>query len=279
MEPKANPSVKGVLKAEAGLSRFSLQCYEPARELTPFIEHYWFVRWDLSGQPPYPQTVLSHPSVHLTFEQEASRPVFSGVYGVPSQTYTRTLRNRGATLGVKFHPGGFYPWRPQPVSQLTDRTISIREALGYDPRTLEKHIFEQHDGESMAKLAENFLLEYLPEPDESVAFIRKIVQAVIDDRRITKVEQITESFGIGARSLQRLFGRYVGVSPKWIIQRYRLQEAAMLLEQGGRIDGAALAQELGFYDQAHFIKQFKAIIGRTPEEYAKFEYIQKDATR
>ncbi|MBO9598367.1 MAG: AraC family transcriptional regulator [Cohnella sp.] len=269
MEPKANPSVKGVLKAEAGLSRFALQCYEPARELTPFIEHYWIVRWDLTGQQPYSQTVLSYPSVHLTFEQEASRPVYSGVYGVPSQTYTRTLRDRGATLGVKFHPGGFYPWRRQPVSRLTDRTISIREALGYDPRTLEQRMIELNDDIAMARLAENFLMERLPLPDENVAYVRKIVRAIIDDREITKVERIAAQFGIGARTLQRLFDRYVGVSPKWVIQRYRLQEAAMLLEQGGQIDGAALALELGFYDQAHFIKQFKAIIGKTPEAYAK----------
>lgn len=271
MEPKANPSVKGVLKAEAGLSRFSLQCYEPAHELAPFIEHYWIVRWDLTGQPPYCQTVLSYPSVNLTFEQEPSRPVFSGVYGVPSQTFTRTLQERGVTVGVKFHPGGFYPWWKQPVSQLTDRTINIRDAFGVDPKPHEERMFSLESDKAMAQLAESLLLQRLPAPDDNVALIRSIVQSVIEDREITKVEQLSERYGLGLRTLQRLFDRYVGVSPKWTIQRYRLQEAAMLLDQGGQVDGTALSQELGFYDQAHFIKQFKAIIGKTPEAYARID--------
>lgn len=268
---ESKPVRKGVLKAEAGLSRFSLKCYEPAPELAPFIEHYWIVRWDLIGHPPYRQTVLSYPSINLSFEQESSKPIFTGIYGIPSRTYTRTLQDRGMVLGVKFHPGAFYPWWKQSVSLLTDRTLSVRDALGFDPHQLERQMFAQSGDEAKARLAENFLLERLPAPDENVAFIRGIVQAVIDNREITKVEQLAERFSIGLRTLQRLFDRYVGVSPKWTIQRYRLQEAAMLLEQGVQIDGADLSQELGFYDQAHFIKQFKAIIGKTPEAYAKVE--------
>lgn len=82
------------------------------------------------------------------------------------------------------------------------------------------------------------------------------MQAAINDRSITRVEHLTEQFDINARALQRLFDRYVGVSPKWVIHRYRLQEAT-------------LSQELGFYDQAHFIKPFKALIDITPNAYAK----------
>ena len=73
--------------------------------------------------------------------------------------------------------------------------------------------------------------------------------------------------GASARGLQRLFREYVGVSPKWVMQRYRLFEAAERLAAGG-VDGAQVAQELGYFDQAHFIHDFKAMVGRSPLEFA-----------
>ena len=75
-------------------------------------------------------------------------------------------------------------------------------------------------------------------------------------------------FGLSARSLQRLFRRYVGVGPKWVLQRYRLHEAAERIADGEGGDWAAFALELGYFDQAHFIKDFKALVGCSPAEYA-----------
>lgn len=268
MNPKESTSDRGILKAAAARDSFSLMRFEPADDLAPFVEHYWIVRWDLTGQPPFRQTILSYPNINLSFEQESNR-AFTGVYGIPTRAYTRTLQDRGLVLGVKFHPGGFHPFWPQPASRLTGRIEPVRDVLGFDPRELERKMFAQQDYAEMARLGENFLRERLPVLDDNVATVRAIVQAAIDDRGLTKVEQMAERFGMGVRALQRLFDRYVGVSPKWVIQRYRLQEAAELLEQGGRIDGAALSQELGFYDQAHFIKQFKAVVGMTPDAYVK----------
>ena len=66
-----------------------------------------------------------------------------------------------------------------------------------------------------------------------------------------------------------IFSRYVGVGPKWVIRRYRLHEAAARVAEGGRVDWPALALDLGYVDQAHFIKDFKAIVGRAPAAYAK----------
>ena len=69
------------------------------------------------------------------------------------------------------------------------------------------------------------------------------------------------------RTMQRLFRRYVGVSPKWVLQRYRLHEAAERIAAGEQ-DLARLGLDLGYFDQAHFIKDFKSLVGRSPAEYA-----------
>jgi AraC-like DNA-binding protein len=80
---------------------------------------------------------------------------------------------------------------------------------------------------------------------------------------------LTREFGLGLRKLQRLFDDYVGVSPKWVIQRYRLHEAAERIAAGRVADFADLALELGYADQAHFNRDFKKLVGRSPAEYAR----------
>ena len=84
---------------------------------------------------------------------------------------------------------------------------------------------------------------------------------------ITTLDELCAHAGYSKRTLQRLFREYVGVTPKWVLRRVRLHEAAERMADGGG-DWAAMALDLGYFDQAHFIKAFKSAIGRSPAEYA-----------
>ncbi|MBO7748572.1 helix-turn-helix transcriptional regulator [Paenibacillus sp. MWE-103] len=264
-------SDRGILKADLARQKFALRRIDPSPALAPYIEHYWIVRWDLRGQPPYSQTVLSYPSVNIAFEREGGGR-FAGVYGVPTRTFVRSLREEGDVLGIKFRPGGFYPFWRRPAALLTGRAVPWTELFGEAARDAEARLFAADADEERVRLAEAFFGSRLPGPDddEAVRLVGDIVREVIGNRELAKVEDLVERFALNKRALQRLFGRYVGVSPKWIIQRYRLQEAAERIErERGAPDWPRLAQDLGFYDQAHFIKSFKALIGKSPEEYGR----------
>jgi transcriptional regulator GlxA family with amidase domain len=78
---------------------------------------------------------------------------------------------------------------------------------------------------------------------------------------------VAELGALSTRSLQRLFAAYVGVSPKAVLARYRLQDAAALIDAGEVDDLAALAADLGWFDQAHFSRDFRAVVGMTPSAY------------
>ncbi|GAB2547425.1 hypothetical protein GCM10027065_18730 [Rhodanobacter koreensis] len=69
--------------------------------------------------------------------------------------------------------------------------------------------------------------------------------------------------------MQRLFHRYVGASASWVVKRYRIYEALEQLVAGKPSAWAILAQDLGYYDQAHFINDFRKLVGRSPSEYVK----------
>jgi AraC-like DNA-binding protein len=124
------------------------------------------------------------------------------------------------------------------------------------------------DREGIAAI-ESFLRGLEPRADEPMALCGRVAARVADDRGITRVEQLVREIGTGLRRLQRVFGEYVGVGPKWVIQRYRLLDAAERVAAGTFVDWADLALELGYADQAHFIRDFKRLVGRTPADYAK----------
>ena len=89
------------------------------------------------------------------------------------------------------------------------------------------------------------------------------------NKRMASVEALAEHFGLHKRALQRLFADYVGTSPKWVIQRYRLLEAVERVAAGEPIVWSDLAAELGYFDQAHLIRHFKTLLGTTPAEFAR----------
>jgi transcriptional regulator GlxA family with amidase domain len=91
------------------------------------------------------------------------------------------------------------------------------------------------------------------------------------DRDITRVRDVTDRAGVGTRRLQRLFAAYVGVGPKWVIRRARPHEAVERLDNGHRLDLGFLARELGYFDQAHFARDFRQAVGRPPAAYARSE--------
>jgi len=255
---------RGILNFKAGAQKFELSRHLPAQDLSFFVEHYWIVSWDLRGQEPYMQETLPYPCVHLVIEKGQSR-----VFGVETGKFARLLENKGRVFGIKFKPGGFYPFVKSSIARLTNTSISFQDVFDIDVEALEEVVLSQEDEAEMIELVEAFLRERLPKQDKNVKVINEIVDWISTHREITRVDGIVSQFNLSKRRVQRLFRQYVGVSPKWVIKRYRLHEVAERLAREEAVDWPTIVVELGYCDQAHFIKDFKAIVGRTPAEYAK----------
>jgi AraC-like DNA-binding protein len=257
---------RGVLKTPAAdPPRYQHARYHPSPDLEPYVEHYWSVHWDLRGQPPERAETLPHPSVHMIFERNAG----SRIAGVTRGKFSRLLQGEGGVLAAKFTPGGFYPFAGVPISTLTDTTVSLRAVFGADGDALDRAVVKECTDVSRITVVEDFLRRRRPESDANVVRIAEIVYAVAADRAILKVEDLMVRYGMNKRMLQRLFAKFVGVSPKWVIQRYRLHEAAEQLAGGSSINQSALAIDLGYSDQAHFVRDFKAVVGTSPAAYAR----------
>ncbi|MEJ7704830.1 MAG: helix-turn-helix domain-containing protein [Geodermatophilaceae bacterium] len=205
--------------------------------MAPFVSHYWFVAWDLLGQPPYRQLIVPEPNVHLSFVNDSP----ARVYGVTRGHVLRVLEGAGRVFGVAFRPGCFRSILQASVSTITDRSVGAQE----------------------------FLRASLAPPDPTAERVAAIVARIAAEPDITRVDILADRLGTSVRRLQRSFAEYVGASPKWVIRRYRLAEVSRRLEPGIAFDWACLAAELGYADQAHFTRDFRSMLGEPPTRYAQ----------
>jgi AraC-like DNA-binding protein len=222
----------------------------PSPALAPWVAKYWVVSWDYPE--PYRQKIVPYPNVHLTFHDHGTY-----VNGVVSGHQIQVLHGVGGVFGVAFRPGCFRPFLPAPVSTITDRVLDAKEVFGADlPASVD------------VPTVERFLLSRLPAPDPRATQAADIVDMIAARPAVTRVEALADELGLSVRALQRLFADYVGIGPKWVIRRYRLREVTERMAKGAAIDWATLAADLGYTDQAHFIRDFKNMFGETPTRYA-----------
>lgn len=257
-------SPKGVVDPLAFRQRFRLNRYQPSAALAGVLDHHWIVEWDLRGQPPFTQRTLPYPCVNVVFDRRQT-----GIFGVVSGAFDTTLAEAGRVIGLRFRPGAFRAFFGKPIHLLTDKVLPVSTLFDCDDAQAEEIVLGALDDAGMVAAAETLLLRVLPPPDPQVERIHTILQMLQQEAGLTQVRDLAERAALSERTLQQVFAEYVGVTPKWVIRRYRLHEAADRLANGGDVDLAELAHALGYFDQAHFTRDFRRLIGKAPAEYRR----------
>jgi AraC-like DNA-binding protein len=269
-EQDENPSapVRGVVGRAASTSLFDLDRWAPSESAGRFVEHFWSVSWDLRGREPLPNTVITFPSLHITREWGSDTPRHGFplpstlVHGVVERVFRTTISERGTVVGARFRPGGYTARFDRDAADLTGRIEPVDADLFGGPLHLEDTV-----GSAAAGL-DDAIAAHAGDTDPAYTSLTALVERIRDDDRLHRVEQVMRLSPWSARTTQRVFRRYVGVPVKWVLCRYRLQQAALEIESHPGVDFADLAVRLGWYDQAHFINDFRSMLGSTPGEYA-----------
>ena len=267
--PRIDPTERAHLRDAAGYTPPIFR-YAPGPGMAALVRRYWVPVWSLPPGKSTVQRVLQYPVCLLVVSHE-----YSLMVGVDTGLGRQELTGEGWALGVMLQPAVGAMLLDGPVTRLTDRrmpltevpsldgeavTVRVREALRADPSSEQAH-------HSAIEVVETALRALGPIDDEGL-LVNRIVEHVENDSDVHRVGQVCEEFGIGERALQRLTARRIGLTPKWLIQRRRLHEAAERLRTGGRVDLAGVAAELGYADQAHFTRDFRTVTGLTPGAFA-----------
>ncbi|HSK28146.1 MAG TPA: helix-turn-helix transcriptional regulator [Jiangellales bacterium] len=272
-ELDATAGTKGVLRPEETTRLADLRRDHPVDPaLQPFVERYWSVRWDLTGRPPFRSEVLSHPSVNVSVESGThDRFGFALpevlVHGVVTRRFSVDLTGAGRVTAVKFRPGGFRAftgWQPARNS-----VTRLHPLPGVAPERVVADVLAVRDDADRAAVLDQALAPFAPEPEPAYLELLGLQARMLHDRALVRVEDVAAVAGTSVRSVQRLFAAYVGVGPKAVLARYRLQDAVAAIDAGEVDDLADLAHSLGYFDQAHFARDFRAVVGTTPSAYLR----------
>lgn len=243
--------------------------YDPPAELAGLLRRFWIPVWSVPPSREAPQKVLQYPVCLLVVAAEYAR-----FYGVVSGLSTTRLTGDGWAVGVMFAPAAGHLVAGRSVAEYTDRFVDAVEVLGDDgemligrvraamapgPRTRQAH------DTAMAAYADA-LRRFVP-VDAEGELVNRLVAFVETRSDITRVSQVCDAFGLSERALQRLVRRRLGLTPKWLIQRRRLHEAAERLRDRTTTH-AQVAAALGYADQPHFIRDFSRVTAMTPGEFA-----------
>ncbi|SDL15623.1 AraC-type DNA-binding protein [Glycomyces sambucus] len=257
-------SDKGILRPQEAARHIDLRRYPVPGPLGRYVERYWSVHWDLPEGSSYESVVVPHPCVNLSF-----MPVLGAEVHGPGPAVSRhPLTGRGRVFGAKFRPGGFTAFTGIEGTALADWVAGAATVFGPEADALGAVVMGGED-EAGAAAVTAFLAERMPERvDARYEELLRIVAAMLEDRSITRVDQVAARFFTTPKALQRLFQTYIGLGPKALICRYRIHDAADRLATEPDVDLARLAAVLGWSDQAHFTHDFKDLIGFPPSEYA-----------
>jgi AraC-like DNA-binding protein len=169
---------------------------------------------------------------------------------------------------VRFRPGGLAALTDLDARQLAERSVAASEVL---PAAVVAALDALHDTgaplEDDRSHVEAALRPLAGDLHPDHELVLALIAEMLADRTLVQVAQLTERHDLSTRRLQRLFARYVGVGPKWVLARYRMHDVVAALDAGHDGSLADLAAEHGWYDQAHFTRDFRALVGVTPARY------------
>lgn len=239
-----------------------------------WVENRWSLRWSLPPARWYDSEVLPHPTCTLTVElgshPRTGMPARETVVvtAVCTRRFDVEVRGWGRVVGLRFRPGGLAALTGLPASAWTDRSLPAREVL---PRQLVATLADPELAASDATWAETAEAGLVAladrRPDPRYDLLLDVVADMLADPTLLTVAEVARRHGVTVRTLQRLFTHHVGVGPKWVLARHRMHDAVSDLDAGWNGTLTDLAVRYGWYDQAHFTRDFTALVGVTPGQY------------
>ncbi len=248
----------------------------PRGELQRFIEHYWFVSSD-DGPVDVRVNVFVDGRADLIFNfgTPYSREVIGGATTQHSESNLDAQRlvpirivQRGLVriVGVRFHLGGVGVFAKTSLHAFTNETPHPSQVFGPRAQALEAALRDATDADASARLLDDFFLDQRAIDDGYEAFSR-VLGALVDARGASTVDELARRGETSVRQIERLFARLLGITPKTIATVLRFQRALRALMQDPACSLAEVAASAGYFDQAHFIKDFRRMSGGVPRGY------------
>ena len=191
-----------------------------------------------------------------------------GIQGTFRGKLTYVAAGSGRIIGIRFRPGAFHAFWDGAIADLQDKYVDLQQIFPKADSRYIEHLLTLDDQAATHDLVKLVRAKH-PEPDANIELINEIIIAIEINESLQTVTAVAKSFSRSERWLQQLFLDYVGIGLKWLLKRHRLLQAAEQIRPTDEPNWAAIAYDLGYSSQGHFITDFKQVLGKTPRQYKK----------
>ncbi len=253
--------------------------YYPGSPLSAFVDCLWY--WQGSPQPHSKERLLPNGEPTIIFNlrddpiriydpQDVRRHRSYGhavLSGARSNCFVIDTQQQERVIGVQFRPGGAFPFFRMPVSEVEDASVSLGDLWPSRASEVRERLLSAPTVDSMLLELERCLFEQLVRPLELHPAVRYALREFRLLANGNRVEAVTERIGLSQRRFIELFHRQVGLTPKVFCRVHRFQNVLRAVHRKKDVDWAQIALECGYYDQPHFIHDFRSFSGLTPNAY------------
>jgi AraC-like DNA-binding protein len=198
--------------------------------------------------------------------RQFSGAVVSGTYRRPFVTDTK---QHASIVGVHFRPGGAWPFFGVDADDLADLHVNLETLWGAGAAELREKLCAAAGAAERFRLLEKALLDHFPTSSEHHPAVKHALSVFSQPETRPLVGEVARETGYSQRRFIQLFSREVGVSPKQFCRLQRFQRTLAAVRRTTAFNGARLAAEYGYFDQAHLIHEFRAFSNLSPTEYLK----------
>lgn len=254
--------------------------FKPCKELEPYVSCYWYAGFSGTieeAEKLRPKTTVLIPDggTGLVFNvnpaENWDRSTVWGVMDTPVKVYNQQSISKGRirTFGVDFTPAGLSRFCNIPMNEYKNMScdlIQASERIFYD---INLRIINSSSLGELIQITEEFLLSRLAKADDIHSSVTEALNMIYGTGGNIRVKELSTSLIISERSLNRIFHKYIGLPPKTLCRIVRLNNVLKLCKNDNHIDFLLAAYNNGYFDQAHFIKDFKEFCGCTPKNFFK----------
>ena len=252
----------------------------PRPPLNQFVELFWFY----DGFPPRAhkkERLMPDGSAELVINlrddevrvydrerlERCDRLPGGVLCGPHSNYFVIDTAEQDSVIGIHFRPGGVFPFFRMPADELLNLHISLDDLWGHDARLLRERMLEAPTPKAKFAVLEQILLEQAFTPLDRHPVVHFALSQFGDHGRVPTVAEVSDQIGMSSRHFIRLFSHEVGLTPKLFCRVRRFQQVLKLVHSLTDCDWADVAAGCGYFDQAHFIHDFKSISGIIPSSY------------
>lgn len=251
--------------------------FEPTTDLKDFVKHYWTLDFPREGIPQL-NTIIPDGTMKLIFHygdlywhhpENAEKFLQPRCFliGQLTRPYVVEPEGRTGTFVVRFHPNGFLPFTTIPIKEMENTPVPLSRLYGKEGEELEQNILNANTTAERIQIIEAFLLNRLTDVKTIDTVVHSIVDTILAVNGQISVTELSQKNYIHRRQLVRKFSSAIGLSPKQLSKTIRLQATLKTLLTNEKSKLTDLAYENEYYDQSHFIKDFKEFTGHSPKEF------------